>query len=125
MAIIGHEIGHVKFKHSFDQMRMAMVSSSTKNLLGQSGGYTGELANSALGQLAYRFINGKYSQSDELESDAFAVTFLRQRGMDPEAAVRAIQALQKEFGDSNHFLGSHPSNPKRIEALKEVIAAQD
>jgi putative metalloprotease len=124
MAIIGHEIGHVKFKHSFAQMRAAMLTQSAKNLIGQSGGYPAALADSKLGQLAYSFINAQYSQSDELESDAFAVTFLRQQRMDPDAAVRAIQALQNEFGDSNHFLSSHPSNSKRIEALKQVIAKQ-
>ncbi len=124
MAIIGHEIGHVKLKHSYDQMRLAMVSQSTMSLLGQSGGYTGVMANSELGQVASRFINARYSQSDELESDAFAVIFLRQQGMDPYAAVRAIEALQREFGDSNNFLSSHPSNPNRIEALKNIIAQQ-
>ena len=124
MAIIGHEIGHVKFKHSYDQMRMAMVSQSTMSFLGRSDGYTGAIANSKLGELAHRFITAKYSQSDELESDAFSVIFLQRRGVDPSAAVRAIQALQAEFGDSNHFLGSHPSNPTRIAALKDIIAKQ-
>lgn len=124
MAIIGHEIGHVKFKHSYDQMRTAMISQSTMSLLGQSGGQVGVVVDSQLGQLAYRFINTQYSQSDELESDAFSVPFLRQQGIDPSASVRAIKVLQKEFGASNSFLSSHPSNPKRIEALKDIIAAQ-
>ena len=124
MAIIGHEIGHVKFKHSYDQMRMSMISHSTMSLLGQTGGYTGVVVDSELGQMANRFINAQYSQSDELESDAFSVPFLRQQGLDPSASVGAIQALQNEFGDSNHFMSSHPSNPKRIVALKEVIAAE-
>ena len=124
MSIIGHEIGHVKFKHSYDQMRTAMVSHSTMSLLGQSGGNVGIAVNSELGQMTYRFINARYSQSDELESDAFSVTFLRRQGLDPSASVRAIRVLQQEFGDSNSFLSSHPSNPKRIEALEGIIARQ-
>ena len=124
MSIIGHEIGHVKFKHSYDQMRTAMVSQNTMSLLGQSGGNVGVVVNSELGQLAYRFVNARYSQSDELESDAFSVTFLRQQGIDPSASVRASKLLQREFGDSNSFLSSHPSNPKRIEALEGIIARQ-
>jgi len=124
MSIIGHEIGHVKFKHSYDQMRTAMVSHSTMSLLGQSGGNVGIAVNSELGQMTYRFINAQYSQSDELESDAFSVAFLRRQGLDPSASVRAIKVLQQEFGDSHSFLSSHHSNPKRIEAFEEIIASQ-
>ena len=124
MSIMGHEIGHVKFKHSYDQMRTSMISQSTMSLLGQSGSNVGVVVNSELGQLAYRFVNAQYSQSDELESDAFSVTFLRQQGIDPSASVRAIKVLQREFGDSNSFMSSHPSNPKRIEALEGIIARQ-
>lgn len=124
MSIIGHEIGHVKFKHSYDQMRTAMISHSTMSLIGQSGGSVGIAVNSELGQMTYRFINAQYSQSDELESDAFSVAFLRQQGIDPSASVRAIKVLQREFGDSNSFLSSHPSNPKRIETLEGIIARQ-
>jgi putative metalloprotease len=121
-AVIYHEIGHVVNKHTYKQMRENVLTNTAYKTLESTGGTIADLTASQLGQIGFAAVNAHFSQSDELESDAFAVNFLKQRKEDPSAMLRAIQTLQKHSGASNSsFLSTHPSNEKRIERIKQML----
>jgi len=120
-AVLQHEIGHVRLNHSYDQMRKQLLTSSAFNAVASVGGTIGDLTSSQFGQIAYAFINSRFSQSDELESDAFAVKALHRMGEDPAAMKRAIQTLQQKAGAGGGFLSSHPSNEARIKNIETTI----
>jgi len=121
LAVIGHEIGHVKLKHSFNQMQSQLLTNATLQAAISIGGVVGSLSSGQLGQLASGVISAQFSQRDELSADVFAVKLLRDLGKDPRAMTRSIRTLKAKFGRGGGFLSSHPSNDKRITNLEKAI----
>ncbi len=120
-AVIGHEIGHVKLKHSYKQMREQLLTNTAFEAAVAVGGTVGALTSSQLGQLAYTAVNARFSQADELEADAYSVKFLKKLGRDPYAMKRAIETLEAKAGGGGGFLSSHPSNSSRIKTIEDAI----
>jgi putative metalloprotease len=121
LAVIGHEIAHVGLKHSYKQLREALLTDVAFKAAGSLGGTVGELSSSQLGQLGQVAVNARFSQSDELEADAWAVKLLKTQGQDPNAMKRAIETLRDKFGSGGGFLSSHPANAKRIANIQAAI----
>lgn len=121
LAVVGHEIAHVRLKHSYQQMRAALLTDVAFKAAGSVGGTVGQLTSSQLGQLGQVAINAQFSQSDELEADAWAVKLLKSQGHDPYAMKRAIETLRDKFGTGGGFLTTHPSNDKRIANIQAAI----
>ncbi len=121
-AVIAHEMGHVKLKHSYEQMREQILSETAFQAAASMGGYIGSLTSSQLGQLGKKAIDAHFSQGDELEADAYSVTALHKLNRDPRAMKASILTLEGLYGSGGGFLSSHPSNPKRIEQIDIAIA---
>ncbi len=121
LAVIAHEIGHVKRKHSFHQMREVLLTNVVFDAASSVGGTIGSLSASQLGTLAHAAVNARFSQSDELESDAYAVRALKQMNQDPYAMKRSIETLQRQSPSNGGFLSTHPSNQARIDAIVKEI----
>ena len=121
LAVIGHEIGHVKLRHSYKQMKEQLLTNAAFDAVKSVGGVVGDLTASQLGQIAHTAVSAKFSQKDELESDAFAVRILKRLGKDPYAMKRSIETLQKKHGSGGGFLSSHPSNDQRVAKIQEEI----
>lgn len=122
MAVIGHEIGHVKFEHSLNQFKTAYLTEAAKKAAVAAGGTVGQLAASQYGDIGTKFLSAQFSQKDELESDAYGVEVLCQQGMDPYAAVRAQQKLMKHGGNGGGLFSSHPATQARIEKAQQAAA---
>jgi putative metalloprotease len=121
LAVIGHEIGHVKLKHSYRQMREKMLTSTAFQAVIAVGGTVGKLTSSELGAIAYQAVTARYSQKDELESDVYSVNMLRTLGKDPAAMLRSIETLEQHYGSGGGLLNSHPSNSKRKSELRKIL----
>jgi putative metalloprotease len=122
LAVIAHEVGHVKLKHSYQQMREQILADTAFQAAASVGGYIGSLTSSQLGQLGKAAIQAHFSQADELEADAYAVNALARLGKDPQAMKASILTLEGLYGAGGGFLSSHPSNPERIEHIDAAIA---
>ncbi len=116
LAVIGHEIGHVANKHSLRQYKKAYLAKAAREGLSASSGSIGELAG-AYGEIGEAYLNAQFSQSDELESDAYGVAVLYKTGHDPYAAVRAQEKLQ-QLGGQDSVFSSHPPSQKRIDLAR-------
>lgn len=121
LAVLAHEIAHVRLKHSYQQMRAALLTDVAFKAAGAAGGTVGQLSSSQLGQLGQVAVNAQFSQSDELEADGWAVKLLKDLGHDPYAMKRAIETLRDKFGTGGGFLTTHPSNDKRIANIQAAI----
>jgi putative metalloprotease len=121
LAVIGHEIGHVQLRHSYNQMREALLTDSAFTALASAGGKLGELSGGQLGALAQAAINARFSRGDEIEADQFSVAVLNALGQDPFAMKRAIETLQAKVGEAGGFLSSHPANEVRIANIIHAI----
>jgi len=121
LAVIGHEIGHVKLKHSYNQLKQEMLTSAAFQAANLTEGSLSQISSSQFGVLAHRAISAQYSQKDELQADQYALKFLRWRGMSPVAMRESITTLRATQGSSSGFLSSHPSNNRRIEAINRAL----
>ncbi|MCC4264572.1 M48 family metallopeptidase [Oceanimonas baumannii] len=122
MAVIGHEVGHVKFEHSLNQYKTAYLTEAAKQAAASTGGVLGSLASSQYGDIGAKFLNAQFSQQDELESDAYGVEVLCQLGMDPYGAMRAQEKLMKHAGNGGGLFSSHPATDTRIEKARKAAA---
>ncbi len=66
-------------------------------------------------------VNAKFSQTDELEADKYALGFLQSRGKKPASMLDVIYTFQNKFGSDSSFLSSHPSNQERIDSIKAQL----
>lgn len=89
IAVFGHELGHVKNRHSLRQVIQGSALSLTIAMI------SGDV--SALGDLLITapviFTQLSYSRKFELESDAYAVDLLREQERPPEALAAILTKL--------------------------------
>lgn len=115
LAVIGHEIGHVKHQHALQQFRKAYVAKAAAMGLAAYGGSTVSALTGAYGQIGLQAVSAKFSRKDELEADEYGVVFLKRIGRNPYAAVSAQKKLQQKGGGGGGMFSSHPSSAERIE----------
>ncbi len=120
VAVIGHEIGHVKYQHSLNQYKKAYIAKAAKEGLVAYGSSTASALAGSYGDIGLAALDAQFSQSDELESDAYGVAILHKLGRNPYAAADAQRKLQAQGGGGGGFFSSHPASSKRIKAATEA-----
>lgn len=123
VAVIGHEIGHIKHEHSLNQFKKAAMASGLTDLAKSVGGKTAELASSEYAEMGNQFLNAQFSQKDELQADEYGIEILCKQKMDPYAAMRAQEVLMRQSGNGGGLFSSHPSSAERIEKARNAAAA--
>lgn len=120
LGIIGHEIGHVKFKHSLNEMRTAYMASAARKAASANKGALGAIADSDLGGLAEKVLNAQYSQSQETESDDYGLAFMKKHKYDAKAMESAFRKLGSGGGG---MLSSHPNSQERANRMRDKLAS--
>lgn len=120
LGVIGHEIGHVKHKHSLSEMRTAYMASAARKAASSSKGALGAIADSDLGGLAEAVLNAQYSQSQETESDDYGLAFMKKHKYDAKAMESAFRKLGSGGGG---MLSSHPNSQQRADRMRDKLAS--
>ncbi|MFM8900712.1 MAG: M48 family metalloprotease [Burkholderiales bacterium] len=120
LGIIGHEIGHVKAKHSLGRMRTAYMASAGRKAAASSKGALGALADSELGGLAEAVLNAQYSQSNETEADDYGLAFMKKHKYDARAMESAFRKLGSGGGG---MLSSHPNSQERANRMRDKLGS--
>lgn len=119
--VIGHEIGHVALGHSLKAMRLAYTTAAARQAGGAFNTTAAVLSDSMLGDLTEQFLNAQFSQSQELDADAYSMNFLKENNYNTAAAASALRKLEA-LGSSGGFLSSHPDpgdRAKKMDALAQ------
>lgn len=126
LAVIGHEIGHVKHTDTKDAMKSAYLRSAAKNAIGATGGVAEKLTDSQLGALADALASAQFSQKQENEADDNAFEFCLVNNIDPYAMSNALTKLvemSKAGGEKasriQQMFSTHPDSEKRSVRMKE------
>jgi Zn-dependent protease with chaperone function len=131
-AVLGHELGHVKFHHVTQGQQ---VNSALKLITGLAGlavdvheakkGKPQLVGVGAAGaDLGFVLASRAYTRDQEREADHESVELLIASGIDPEAAVRVQQKLLATSGSSQFpIFATHPSSQERIDNLRTQIAS--
>ncbi len=129
MAIVGHEIGHVKNQDTKDAVKNAYLSAAAREAVGAVGGTVGMLSDSMLGDIALSLTSAKYSRTQETAADEYGFQFTVKNGFDPYAMANSMKKLQEISGGSGSTLGlaqafsSHPDTAAREKKMREKADA--
>lgn len=123
-GVIGHEIGHVALGHSKSRMQTAYAASAARGLASAAGGIAGQLSQSQAGDLAEKFVNAQFSQSQESAADSYSFDLLGERKLERKGLVTGFQKLAKLSegkSSSNSLLSSHPPSTDRAAAMQKRL----
>jgi len=123
VAVLAHELGHVKERHAFRQSIQGVLSGLILASL------TGDVSTIAAG-LPTALLQMRYSRGFELEADAFALEAMQKACIPPKAFADILQRMQAKQGANDEsaaskavqrMLASHPDAETRI---KPFLAAK-
>ena len=121
--VIGHEAAHHIGRHIPQRQQSAMVGGVLAGVVaaaiaGDSVGGSSDTVDSAV-----RFgsmVGGRiYSKEHEIEADRIGAMITELAGFDSVVGVGLFHRLPDP---GNRFLGSHPPNSQRVEAVRQVAA---
>ncbi len=114
-SIIGHEMGHFKHRHHLKTLGTSLLFSLLTLTLGE--GY-GTILNTTLD-----ISNVKYSQSAELEADAFSLDVMQCTYGTVNDATTLFSRMEVGSGsDWSYFFATHPAFKERLEKMDMRIA---
>lgn len=122
MAVLGHEIGHVEYRHA---LRSVFQDSFTALLMAGLLGDISSISSMAVA-LPTILVESRYSRKFELEADDYAVLFLKNQHIAPTVFAQILAHLQKsspESADEFSYLSTHPVMEERIKRITEPTPA--
>ncbi|MFS8047951.1 M48 family metallopeptidase [Rhizobium sp. BR 314] len=118
-AVLGHEIGHVEYKHSLRQLYTAAgVAGLVLLIAGDVGSGVQDILTQGGGLLAL-----SYSRQAEAQADRRSVELMRAAGKDPMALSRFFDLLEMKLNDHDKtsMLSTHPGTPERKQAILDYV----
>ena len=125
-VVMGHEIAHAIANHGRERMSQGLVEngllSTLSAAMGQNPTMTTQIFMQAIGAGAGIGML-KFSREQESEADHLGLIFLAKAGYDPNEAPKFWERMVANSKNAAppEFLSTHPSDQRRIAALKSYI----
>ena len=124
LAIIGHEIGHVKNEDTKDAIKSAYMRAAAQDAAGAASGAVRALSDTELGEMANAMLEAKHSKKQESQADEYAYNFMKKHGYDVVAVYTAFKKMALLSGGDTQskfqkMMSSHRDSEKRAEAAKK------
>jgi predicted Zn-dependent protease len=132
-GVIAHEIAHIQLQHSIKAIKTSRITQALMvtgaSAAGAATGYDvnemTSIFNETVGDIVSTLVNNGYSQSQEFEADATALSLLADAGYNPGGLIDMLKELEKtQKGQSGGFNKTHPSPDKRLAAAEKALAKQ-
>jgi len=132
-GVIAHEIAHIQLQHSIKAIKTSRI---TQALLVTGASATGAVSgydvnemtsvfNETIGDIFSTLVNNGYSQTQEFDADAKALSLLAGAGYNPSGLIDMLKELEKtQRVSSGGFNKTHPSPDKRRAAAEKALAEQ-
>ncbi|MFV0540111.1 MAG: M48 family metallopeptidase [Aestuariibaculum sp.] len=124
LAVIGHEIGHVKNEDTKDAMKNAYLKAAAMEAGSAASSTVAVLNDSQIGEMANAMLDASHSRKQETQADTYSYDFMKKHNYEVVAAYTAFKklALLSAGSDIKGFekmMSSHPDSEKRAEAVKK------
>lgn len=118
-ALLGHELAHLKLKHSKAGLKRRIPLKLAQGLINEK---VENRTVTKLLELTTQAVDAHYSQDQENDSDYLGAIWAVEAGYSPWGAAELHQKLLAIKPGDNYpdFLKSHPSSEKRIEKLSSL-----
>ncbi|MDR2575574.1 MAG: M48 family metalloprotease [Treponema sp.] len=132
-GVIAHEIAHIQLQHSIKAIKTSRITQALMvtgaSAAGAVSGYDvnemTSIFNETVGDIVGTLVNNGYSQVQEFDADARALSLLASAGYNPGGLIDMLRELEKtQKGHSGGFNKTHPSPDKRLAAAEKVLAKQ-
>jgi predicted Zn-dependent protease len=130
-AVIGHEFGHYRQRHTLDRLRDVRAKSDVAAFLGLGLSAAGLGIVGNVAQLALIASIFAYSRDQEREADDIGITLMAEAGFAPIEASRVWEQIIAEEAADPHraerdpFFASHPAPEERMETMRAAAAKID
>ena len=114
LAIIGHEIGHVKNEDTKDAIKSAYMRAAAQDAAGAASGAVRALSDTELGEMANAMLDAKHSKKQESQADEYAYNFMKKHGYNVVAVYTAFKKMALLSGGD-----TQSKFQKRAEAAKK------
>jgi len=121
-AVLGHELGHARYRHPLEALKDKMVARAKQDLVA----FIGSRSKSGLIKLfsIAAIINWEnqlcnYSKTQELEADVYSTWLMRSAGYSP---LEMLSILKKIPGGRSKYSRLHPTIRQRLQAVKKEIS---
>jgi predicted Zn-dependent protease len=127
-GVLGHEMGHVEYRHSAKQIGRAQLAQLGVGLAGvlAPGGRAAEVAQTATA-VGGQIVLARYSRDQESEADRAAVDFSTRARVNPRGIVTFFEVLKETERSRPNAVEalfiSHPLTDDRIAAASALITA--
>lgn len=123
LAVVGHEIGHVKNEDTKDAIKSAYMRAAVTDAAASQSGAVRQLSESELGAFAQNFLAAKHSRKQESQADSYSYDFLKKHGYNVTAAYTAFKKLSllsegSTQTKSEKMMSSHPDSEARANEVK-------
>jgi len=128
-TVLAHEIGHAIARHGAERMSMVLVAQVGEAALATAlKGYSETTQQAFLigyGLGAQLGVLLPYSRVQEYEADHLGLILMAKAGYDPRKALAFWERMSQESRKKHipEFLSTHPTDEKRIEAIKKLLPA--
>ncbi len=126
VAIIGHEIGHVRHNDTKDAMKRAYYAEAATTAIGGATPTLEKLTSLQVDKLVNSFVSAQFSQQQEYAADDYSFDFVVRHGYNPYAMSSALEKIDQMAGGSDElasrvsqWFSSHPESSKRAERMKQ------
>jgi predicted Zn-dependent protease len=129
-GVIAHEIAHIQLQHSIKSIRTSRITQAIlitgASAAGAASGYDvnemTDIFNESVGEIVTTMVNSGYSQSQEFDADATALSLLAAAGYDPGGLIEMLRELEKnQKGGAGGFGKTHPTPSRRIDNAENNI----
>jgi len=129
-AVLGHEIGHVVFRHANERASTSTLADTGLNVVNayvgaNASAQTSTLVMSALGLGTQVGVLLPFSRKHESEADAYGQQLMAKAGFDPAAAVDLWRNMDAASQGQRppQWLSTHPDPTNRIARLQQATPA--
>lgn len=124
-VVLGHEIAHAVAKHSNERMSQQIMAqygmAILSGALSEKSAAVQSTAVTVFGLGAQVGLMLPYSRKHEYEADYMGIVFMELAGYDSNSALDFWTKMAAGGSGKSDFLSTHPSDSKRINALKTRI----
>ena len=124
-VVLGHEVGHAIAKHANERLSNQLLldygGAGLGAVLAGKSAATQQIGSTVWGLGSQVGVMLPFSRKQELEADYLGMILMAIAGYDPAQALPFWERMAQQGQNVSDILSTHPSDQKRIEAIKKNI----